>query len=47
VHLSLRGSESTEAWAGVCEDLAVRGVRAPQLCILDGSKGLRTAVART
>lgn len=47
VHLSLRGSESTEAWAAVCEDLAARGVRAPQLCILDGGKGLRAAVERT
>src|SRR5262245_40832547 len=47
VHLSLRGSESTDAWAAVCEDLAARGVRAPQLCVLDGSKGLRAAVERT
>ena len=47
VHLSLRGSESTEAWAAVCEDLAARGVRAPQLCVLDGGKGLRAAVERT
>ena len=31
VHLSLRGSESADAWAAVCEDLAARGVRAPQL----------------
>src|SRR5258707_7800725 len=41
VHLSLRGGESTAAWATVCEDLAARGVGAPQLCIIDGSKGLR------
>jgi putative transposase len=47
VHLSLRGSESTDAWAAVCEDLAARGVRAPQLCIIDGGKGLRAAVERT
>ena len=46
-HLSLRGSESTDAWAAVCEDLAARGVRAPQLCIIDGGKGLRAAVERT
>lgn len=44
VHLSLRGSESTDAWAAVCEDLAARGVRAHQLCVLDGSQGLRAAV---
>jgi putative transposase len=47
VHLSLRGSESTDAWTAACEDLAARGVRAPQLCVLDGSKGLRAAVERT
>jgi putative transposase len=47
VHLSLRGSESTDAWAAVCEDLAARGVRAPQLCIIDGGKGLHAAVERT
>ena len=47
VHLSLRGSESTTAWAAVCEDLAVRGVRVPQLCVLDGGTGLRAAVERT
>jgi putative transposase len=47
VHLSLRGSESTNAWAAVCEDLAARGVRAPQLCVIDGGKGLRAAVERT
>lgn len=47
VHFSLRGGESTAAWATVCEDLAARGVRAPQLCIIDGSKGLRAAVERT
>ncbi len=46
VHLSLRGSESTDAWTAVCEDLAARGVHAPQLCVLDGSKGLRAAVER-
>jgi Transposase, Mutator family len=47
VHLSLRGRESTTAWEAVCEDLAARGVRAPQLCIVDGSKGLRAAVEQT
>jgi putative transposase len=47
VHLSLRGSESTNAWAAVCEDLRERGVRAPHLCIVDGSKGLRAAVQQT
>lgn len=31
----------------MCEDLAARGVRLPQLCIIDGSKGLRAVVERT
>jgi len=31
----------------VCEDLAARGVRTPQLCIIDGGKGLRAAVEQT
>jgi putative transposase len=47
VHLSLRGSESADAWSAVCEDLAARGVQAPPLCVIDGSKGLRAAVERT
>jgi transposase-like protein len=47
VHLSLRGSENTDAWAAVCEDLAARGVHTPQLCVIDGAKGLRAAVERT
>jgi transposase-like protein len=47
VHLSLRGSESTDAWTAVCEELAARGVHAPQLCVIDGSKRLRAAVERT
>lgn len=47
VHLSLRGTESTNAWAAVCEDLRERGVQAPRLCIIDGSKGLRAAGQQT
>jgi putative transposase len=47
VHLSLHGSESTDAWTAACEDLAARGVRAPQLCVIDGSMGLRAAVEQT
>jgi transposase-like protein len=47
VHFSLRGGESTAAWATVCKALAARGVRTPQLCIIDGSKRLRAAVAQT
>ena len=31
----------------MCEDLATRGVRAPQLCVIGGGKGLRAAVEQT
>ena len=45
--LSLKGmgGESKEAWREVLDDLASRGVSGPQVCIIDGSKGLRAAVA--
>jgi len=45
--LSLKGmgGESKEAWREVLDDLAARGVKQPQVCIIDGSKGLRAAVA--
>ena len=39
------GGESKEAWREVLDDLAARGVKQPQVCIIDGSKGLRAAVA--
>ena len=39
VHLSLRGSESTDAWAAVCEDLAARGVRAPSSASSTAARG--------
>jgi transposase-like protein len=45
--LELKGSESTAAWSGFCEALASRGVVAPRLVIVDGSKGLCAAVATT
>ena len=45
MYCSLRGGESAEAWATICEDLAARGIRGPELCILDGWKGLRTTNA--
>ncbi len=37
-------SESTTAWSGFVESLIARGLRRPQLCVLDGSPGLRAAV---
>ncbi len=45
--LELCASEATAAWAGFVAGLATRGLRAPQLVIVDGSPGLRQAVATT
>lgn len=42
--LKMAGSESTEAWRAVLEDLVRRGLRRPELCIIDGGAGLRAAV---
>lgn len=46
VVLDLEGltSESTTAWSGFVESLIARGLRRPQLCVLDGSPGLRAAI---
>jgi transposase-like protein len=44
ISLSAKGSESSEAWQGVLEDLAARGLKKPKLVIIDGGKGLRAAV---
>ena len=43
--LALCGGESFPAWKGCLDDLMARGLRAPVLCILDGNRGLRRAVA--
>lgn len=43
--MRIAGGESAAAWRGVVEDLAARGLRAPVLCLIDGSAGLRAAVA--
>jgi transposase-like protein len=47
--LSLRiaPSESTASWKGVVEDLRDRKLRAPQLLVADGNKGLLRAIAET
>ncbi len=37
-------SESTTAWSGFVESLLARGLHRPQLCVLDGTPGLRAAV---
>lgn len=43
--LEAKGSESQEAWQGVIEHLARRGIkRAPTLAVIDGNPGLRAAV---
>ena len=45
--LQAAGSESEAAWRGMLEDLVARGLSVPRLVIIDGSKGLRAAVAAT
>lgn len=42
--LRLATGESTAAWRSVLDDLMQRGLAAPQLCVMDGSGGLRAAV---
>ena len=39
------GSESTEAWRAVLDDLIKRGLRRPELVIVDGAAGLENALA--
>ena len=39
------GSESTEAWRTVLDDLITRGLRAPEFLIVDGAPGLEKAIA--
>lgn len=43
--LELLTSESTAAWQGLLEGLLARGLRRPQLCVIDGNPGLRAALA--
>lgn len=43
--LHVATGETTCGWRTVLEDLIARGLAAPQLCIMDGGGGLRTAVA--
>ena len=45
--LRLAGSERTEAWTAMIEDLEERGLRAPRLVIIDGHAGLRAALEAT
>ena len=39
------GGESTEAWRSVLDDLVKRGLRRPELLIVDGGAGLENAIA--
>jgi putative transposase len=39
------GGESTEAWRAVLDDLIQRGLRRPELLIVDGAPGLEKAIA--
>ncbi len=43
--LALLASESTAAWGGLLAGLIERGVRRPKVCVIDGSKRLRAAIA--
>src|SRR5271163_4565157 len=44
-HLAQMGGESTEAWRTVLDDLVRRGLRRPELLIVDGGAGLESAIA--
>src|SRR5260370_9979753 len=39
------GGEGSEAWRGVLDDLISRGLRRPELLIVDGGQGLEKAIA--
>jgi putative transposase len=39
------GSESSEAWRAVLDDLIRRGLRRPEFLIVDGATGLENAIA--
>src|SRR6266702_2182063 len=43
--LKSMGGESTEAWRAVLDDLISRGLRRPELLIVDGGQGLERAIA--
>jgi transposase-like protein len=45
--LDLSASESTSSWSAVVDGLAGRGLRAPELVVLDGNAGLRRAIQET
>ena len=45
--LELRTSESETAWSAVTDDLCERGVKALVLAVIDGNKGLHSAVKTT
>lgn len=42
--LELLTSESTSAWGGLLDGMIERGLARPKLCVIDGSKGLRSAI---
>ena len=44
--LELMQSESNSCWAGFVEGLVSRGLKAPLLAIIDGNKGLRSALGK-
>ncbi len=42
--MELLVSESSDAWGGIIGGLVDRGLKRPRLCVIDGNKGLRSAV---
>jgi transposase-like protein len=47
VDLHLLSQEATASWQVVVEDLVGRGLKNPELCVIDGNPGLRRALADT
>lgn len=46
LHLQVMGSESTAAWEACLSGLAARGLKRPELAIVDGNQGLSLALER-
>lgn len=45
--MTVCGTESGAAWQGFVEDLSKRGMKSPQLCIIDGNPGLHLGIRTT
>jgi putative transposase len=47
VSMEACSSESKDAWKGFLDDMVARGLKTPQLCIVDGGAGLGAALGAT